>query len=270
MSKNERIGPRARHLGRKLRSKIRRRVLDLGLRVVGGVPTPLYEALLRSLINARTRILPPGPALRFLFRLDAALYKLEGEKSIEYGGGLHTKHGHTSYHDFFVGRVRSGERVLDLGCGIGALAYDVACETEASVVGLDLSPDNVAIARQRYTHPRIEYRVGDARLDLDGQHFDVVILSNLLEHLPERPQFLRRVVHQTGAKRILIRVPLFERDWRVPLKLELGVEWRLDPTHETEYTGESFADEVTKAGLIIAHQKVRWGEIWAELAPADA
>ena len=46
---------------------------------------------------------------------------------------------------------------------------------------------------------------------------------------------------------------------------ELGVEWRLDQTHETEYTLESFAEEMAAAGLHITHQQVRWGEIWAEV-----
>ena len=65
----------------------------------------------------------------------------------------------------------------------------------------------------------------------------------------------------------MLRVPLFEREWRVPLKKELGLEWRLDSTHETEYTLESFEEEMSRAGLRIAHLEVRWGEIWAETHP---
>jgi hypothetical protein len=44
----------------------------------------------------------------------------------------------------------------------------------------------------------------------------------------------------------------------------LGVEWRLDNTHETEYTLESYFEEMAAAGLCIVHQEVRWGEIWSE------
>ena len=69
---------------------------------------------------------------------------------------------------------------------------------------------------------------------------------------------------------LLIRVPLFERDWRIPLRRELGVEYRLDPTHETEYTLESFAAEMHEAGLRVTHQEVRWGEVWAECEPVVA
>jgi hypothetical protein len=69
--------------------------------------------------------------------------------------------------------------------------------------------------------------------------------------------------------RWLIRVPLFERHWSVPLKQELGIDYRLDPTHQIEYTQESFAAEMRQTGLEIVHQEVRWGEIWAELKPGE-
>lgn len=232
------------------------------------LPTRQLESLLYVFVEGRVRNLPPDDALRFLFRLDRRLYRLEGRMAVEYGGGIHTKHRHTHYHDFFVKRVRSGERVLDIGCGHGAVAYDVAEKAGAYVVGVDLNANNIALAHQRHAHPRIEYRVGDALESLPDGPFNVVILSNVLEHLSDRPAFLRRVQEIAYPSRILVRVPVFERDWRVPLKQELAVEWRLDSTHMTEYTLESFAEEIAQAGLSITHQEVRWGEIWAEVRPS--
>lgn len=208
--------------------------------------------------------LPPDKVLRFLFRLDRWLYYLEGQVAALYGDGVHTKHRHTNYHDFFVSRIRTGEQVLDIGCGIGEVARDVAERAGVDVVGVDLNAQSIAAAKSRNAHPRVEYRVGDALEVLPERPFDVIILSNVLEHLPGRPQFLQKVIKTIRPARFLIRVPLFERDWRVPLKKELGVEWRLDPTHEIEYTQEVFAAETAEAGLIIAHMEIRWGEIWAE------
>ena len=224
------------------------------------------EDYLLALVNERVNSLAPDEALRFLFRLDAGLYAMQGQKSVEYGGGVHTKHRHMRYHDFFVHRTRTGEHVLDIGCGNGAVAYDVAEISGADVVGIDLNSDHLSIARERFSHPRVRYVLGDALKDLPDEKFDVVILSNVLEHLPERPQFLRRVQQAVHPKRFLIRIPLFERDWRVPLKRELGVEWRLDLTHETEYTLEEFEQELKDAGLMVAYTEVRWGAIWAEAA----
>ncbi len=227
------------------------------------------ELLINRLVTWRVAALPADEALRFLFRLDSALYRLEGQKAIEYEGGVHTKHRHTGYHDFFVSRIRRDERVLDIGCGVGAVAYDVAEKAGAHVVGIDLDPNNIAKARNRYSHPRVEYRVGNVLEDVVAGPFDVVILSNILEHLPERPAFLRHLIEVTQPSRIFIRVPLFERDWRVPLKQELGVEWRLDSTHKTEYTLESFNEEIATAGLAVSYKEVRWGEIWAEVVPHE-
>lgn len=245
------------------------RVLERWLRSGCRWLTPAQvESLLLDVTTERVTALPAAEALRLLFRMQAALYPLLGRKAVEYGGGLHTKHRHTRYHEFFAQRVQPGQRVLDIGCGVGAVAFDVAERSGASVVAVDLSADNIRVARERFSHPRVEYRVQDGlQGDLAGR-FDVVVLSNILEHLPERPAFLAEVLRVAAPSKMLIRVPLFERDWQVPLKKELGIEWRLDATHETEYMLESFAEEIEKAGCRILHQEVRWGEIWAEVCAA--
>lgn len=77
--------------------------------------------------------------------------------------------------------------------------------------------------------------------------------------------FLRRVTELVKPQRFLIRVPMFDRDWRVALKKEVGVEERLDEDHKIEFTAAIFANEMQQAGLKIAFLEVHWGEIWAEL-----
>lgn len=224
---------------------------------------------LGAYITDRARRLHPDEGLKMLFRLEDILYATEGELSVKYGNGVHTKHRHTRYHDFFVDRIRKGESVLDVGCGVGAVAQDLAVRSGAHVMGIDLNARNIAAARQMHSHPNVQYMAGDA-LQLESTGIiDVVVLSNVLEHIAGRPAFLRRLVALSRPSRVLIRVPLFERDWRIPLRKELGVEYRLDPTHETEYTLDSFAAELKEAGLGVTHQEVRWGEIWAECAPLN-
>ncbi len=242
------------------------RVFAKLLAALGGLlPLAQLELMLERVIAKRSVNLPPDEALRFLFRLDVALYSLQGPLAVAYNGGVHTKHRHTAYHDFFVSRIRKGERVLDIGCGIGAVAYDLATRAGAIVDGIDLSEISIAEAKRRFTHSNLHFAVQDA-LKLDAKKvYDVILLSNVLEHLHGRPEFLREVQKLTRAKRLYIRVPLFERDWRVPLKKELGVEWRLDPDHKTEYTLDSFAEDAKSAGLEVTHLEVRWGEIWSEL-----
>lgn len=49
---------------------------------------------------------------------------------------------------------------------------------------------------------------------------------------------------------------------------ELGVDWRLDPTHEIEYAHEKFAKEIFEADMTILHSEIYCGEIWAVVFPS--
>jgi len=247
---------------RKLVSQFLSRLIDVYVRRMSD---KRFVQFIFLLIKGRIHAKVPAEALKTLFILDAQLYAEQGSLSVAYDGGIHTKHRHMKYHDFFTGRINKDDRVIDIGCGIGAVAQDVSKVAE-QVVGIDFNAESIKVARERYQNSNLTFRVGDALKTLPNEKFSVVILSNVLEHLPNRPQFLRRVQEALQPKRILIRVPVFERDWRVPLKKELGVEWRLDPTHETEYTLETFGEEMRAANLHIDHLEVRWGEIWSEVS----
>lgn len=56
---------------------------------------------------------------------------------------------------------------------------------------------------------------------------------------------------------------MINRDWITLYKKELGVEWRSDPTHFTEYTLESLKNELEKADLNFKKYSIQFGEIWA-------
>jgi SAM-dependent methyltransferase len=187
--------------------------------------------------------------------------------AIAYEGGVHPKHRLTHYHDFFVERVRPGERVLDIGSGKGELAHDLVVRAGADVVGVDRDPSHLAFARANFAHDRLEFRAGDVLAELPAGHFDVVVLSNVLEHLGPRVEFLRRVTDGASPRVVLVRVPLYERDWTVPLKADVGLPSYWDPDHETEYDEVSFRRELGDAGLDVPELLVKWGEIWAVATP---
>lgn len=59
-------------------------------------------------------------------------------------------------------RVRDGARILDVGCGTGALVEAVANLGRGSkIVGIDPSRPFVDYARQRFTNPRFGFDCGD-------------------------------------------------------------------------------------------------------------
>jgi glycosyltransferase involved in cell wall biosynthesis/SAM-dependent methyltransferase len=228
----------------------------------------------RASLHGFSRRLSPRDRATFLLSLDDPIYQMQGPAAIEADGGLHPKHRLMRYHDFFVERIGRGERVLDLGSGVGALAASIAERCGAAVVGVEIERahiDNaVQIAQQRGLAGSIEYIRGDITSRRVEGTFDVVVLSNVLEHLRDRPALLRAWAEWYAPTRFLIRVPAFDRDWKVPFKRELGVEWRLDDTHELEYTRQSLEQELRDAGLNIGECVTRWGEYWVEALPVRA
>ncbi len=237
-------------------------------RALGRVPLPFFRQAAK-LVFLGVAEREPRLALEVLLQFEADLSGQIDLAAMRYGHGVHVKHRLMRYHDFFVERIRATDRVIDIGCGYGAVAHSIAEQAGADVVGIDLSESNIAQARRQFSHPRLRFVYGDALLDLPDERFDVVVLSNVLEHIERRPDFLRRIVAKLHPQRLLIRVPMFDRNWHVPMRKELGLYYFSDPTHFTEYTSASFAREMEQAGLAILHQQVNWGELWAEVAVAD-
>ena len=229
---------------------------------------PVVRRRLVQLISRAAAAGPPAQALRELLTMDADISGQIDLVSLAYGDGVHVKHRIMRYHDFFVERITAGERVLDIGCGYGAVAFSIASRTGAEVVGLDLEAANVAKARTLFVHDRLTFVHGEAPQTLPPGRFDVIVMSNVLEHIEHRIAFLREVQKRATPARWLIRVPMFNRDWRPALRQELGLYAYGDPTHFTEYTRESFESEMRDAGFVIRHLQVNWGEIWAEVASA--
>ena len=137
----------------------------------------------------------------------------------------------------------------------------------AIVTGIDLVEENISTARKRFGHQNVTYIVGDVNGGLPERTFDTVVLSNVLEHLQDRVDFLRSVQRGVKPKRWLIRIPMYERAWRVSLMEELGVDYRLDATHCVEHTREEFVAELGQAGLKLLNSEHVWGEIWSEVVP---
>ncbi len=201
--------------------------------------------------------------VRFWLRLHNFSKRMIARYAIRLEGGLHPKHRIMQYHQFFVDNVNEADRVLDIGCGNGALTRDVARKVK-SITGIDFSRDNINIANASYNASNIEYIAADATTHKFQENFDVIILSNVLEHIENRIGFLRSI--KTLAPKFLIRVPAISRDWIPQYKKELKVEWRLDPTHYTEYTIESLTKELAEAGISIIRTKTNFGEFWVVAA----
>lgn len=231
-------------------------------------PVSFRRGLITGLFVLDSRERDPAKGLRQLLLLKDRLDWVINERAMAYGRGVHPKHRLTNYHLFFIERINDGERVLDVGCGYGAVARSIARARPLSmVVGIDLNASRLALARAADNPKNLTFVSGDARLSVPSGAWDVIVLSNVLEHLENRSDFLTNLKQVSEASRYLIRVPLFERDWQMPLRRELGVNYFSDNDHKVEHTLEEFTMELKAAGLHIAEKYTLWGEIWADCRP---
>ena len=194
----------------------------------------------------------------FLCRLHSFAYKQLGFFACNAEpNSLHPKHRLTKYHEFFVDNVLGGDRVLDIGCGNGALSFDLAKKAKI-VIGIDVNKANIEYAQKNFKKENLLFMVGDITKKKFSEFFDAVVLSNVLEHVKDRDKLLRSLTKITN--KILIRVPQYDRSWEVLYKHELGLDYRLDSTHEVEYTHKLLERELKHAGLILTEVQTIFGE----------
>ncbi|MDD5738602.1 MAG: class I SAM-dependent methyltransferase [Candidatus Pacebacteria bacterium] len=205
-----------------------------------------------------------NPLFDFLLKITLAvhsyLYKAISFLAIRKEGGKHPKHRILNYHQFFLENILSQSRVLDVGCSSGELTFDLAKKAR-KVVGIDLNEKYLQKAKQKNNAHNIEYILGDGASYDFKEKFNFAVLSNVLEHIEKREDFLKKI--SSIADKILIRAPLLTRDWLSVYKKETGVWYKLDKTHFIEYTKEQFIWEIEKAGLKIEKMEINFGEIYA-------
>jgi len=85
---------------------------------------------------------------------------------------------------------KTGERILDLGCGTGALTAEIAGRG-AEILGVDRSEEMISQARRKF--PALKFEVLDARQLRFNAEFDAVFSNAVLHWIPEQEQVIAGV-----------------------------------------------------------------------------
>jgi glycosyltransferase involved in cell wall biosynthesis len=171
------------------------------------------------------------------------------------------KLGYPSSHSMAIERVPAGARVLDLGCGRGLLAAELA-KKGCTVHGVD----NLELAQAPGLTGFTRHDLDDGPPAVDLSDFDVVLLLDILEHLHSPEAFLAALRGLPGADQpqLLISVPNIAF---LPLRLRLvaggfeyGREGILDLTHRRLFTVRSLERLLEQCGF-------RLHDVWGVPAP---
>lgn len=231
------------------------------------IPSKIRRFIFTSFFILESRDGNLSKSIKNLFLIKDKLDWIINERAIKYGNGVHPKHQVTNYHNFFIDRIKDGESVLDVGCGNGSVSISIAKRHSKSLItGIDLNKNNIQFAKEKQKKNNLKNLIFincDIK-DCSEIKSDVVILSNVLEHIENRSLFLRNIQKLSGANIFLIRVPYFKRDWQIAFRKELGMYYFSDNDHKIEHTLEELKEELKISNIKINEIITIWGEIWTK------
>jgi ubiquinone/menaquinone biosynthesis C-methylase UbiE len=156
--------------------------------------------------------------------------------------------------------LRDGLRVLDCGCGMGFYLMVMRRLWNLELVGLDADPERLRWAREHGIEA--ELVEGDAqRLPFEDASFDAVLMTEVLEHLPDDDAALRevlRVLRPGGVLALSVPHARYPIAWD-PINFVWtglgGAPIRHGPVvgiwtnHERLYDAPALAERITSSGL---------------------
>jgi ubiquinone/menaquinone biosynthesis C-methylase UbiE len=155
------------------------------------------------------------------------------------------------------------DRVLEVGTGTGNIALHLAPHV-ASVVGLDLSPEMVQLAKEKGALAKIsnaEFRVGDAYdLPFEDGEFDKVVCVNALQTMksPERAIREAHRVLMEGGEMVTITYAFGDSGLWQTVKLARWVMKYGKPAYWSNMKGVDLTGLFESAGFEIVEHAVIW------------
>jgi SAM-dependent methyltransferase len=169
--------------------------------------------------------------------------------------GLETLALHIERYEFAARRLPSG-RLLDVGCGVG---YGTALLAERSgvaarAIGVDISPEAIAYAQERYGRSQVEFRIGNVLTFEDVAEFEGIVALEIAEHVEEPKALVEHLTTLLRPGGVLVA--------SVPTTPSMD----LNPHHRHDFTERSFRGlfneyELTEMDCLRQRQRVPVGAV---------
>ena len=115
------------------------------------------------------------------------------------------------------------KKLLEVGCGQGFNSYVLAKREDVTIIGIDISPEDIQISNNRYAYLKnnLNFLVMNAeKLKFKNESFDEVYALDVLEHVDN----LKRVIDEmdrvlkVGGK-FIINIPFYKsEEWLITLR----------------------------------------------------
>ncbi|KAH7440936.1 hypothetical protein KP509_03G016800 [Ceratopteris richardii] len=131
--------------------------------------------------------------------LDSSQYNLSGILRYEriFGDGFVSTGGRDTTEEFVkMLDLQPGQRVLDIGCGIGGSDFYMAEQFEVSVTAIDLSVNMISLALERAIgcHCSVQFEIADCtKKDFPPSSFDAIYSRDTLLHIHDKPALFKKM-----------------------------------------------------------------------------
>lgn len=181
---------------------------------------------------------------------------------------------HTARRDFAIiaGWVKDGARVLDLGCGDGALLADLKDARRVRGYGIDIADDNVLACLKRGVNV-IQSDLESGLAGFADRSFDTIILSQTLQQIRSVETIIDEMLRV--GREVIVTFPNFAY-WRhraqlgirgtMPVSTSLPYEWYNTPNVRM-FTVREFDRFCADRGIDIIDRTVLAGERRVTLQP---
>jgi 2-polyprenyl-3-methyl-5-hydroxy-6-metoxy-1,4-benzoquinol methylase len=151
-----------------------------------------------------------------------------GYQRVELPFGLHTRgRGRSETRDLILPESLAGKSVLDIGSALGYFCFEAEARSAARVVGVEVREDRFrdALLLKEIKGSTVEFIHRDFVLDPIREHFDYVLLLNVIHHLKEPFSAMRQLASITNERLIIEFPTLMDARFQDTLDLEIPPEY---------------------------------------------
>ncbi len=196
--------------------------------------------------------------LKLFLNLEWIFYRLSHEYSFRYYDPA--SHPIRNSKEFILENIKDTDTVLDLGCNVGDISYQVSAKA-GSVVGIDYDKKFIETAQERYQQvSNLKFYCSEAYdfLQKSKQQFDTLLLSHILEHLDDPKDFLLKFKgHFTN---IYIEVPDFDKDFLNQYRKDLKLPFIFtDSDHISEFDRKEISVLLKECNISVVKSEYKHG-----------
>jgi SAM-dependent methyltransferase len=158
--------------------------------------------------------------------------------------------------------------LCDVGCGAGEILARLSARMSPQLrfAGYDISPQAIALAKTREA-PNLAFHQADF-LEQSSEVFDVVLLLDVLEHVPDYLGFLGRL--RAHGRYFIFHIPLDLNAQSVVARSRYMLEMRREFGHLHYFTSETARATLVDTGYTLLDSFYTWDHETEVLGPLEA